>query len=105
MMAPRRPHPAPAQTKAYKTMAKIKPMAAMSLNWHLNRSLNQGDFLRVSDKVRDQLIENGMGQRDATLKAPVMLEGLISGHNGDLDFARIHYELKAENKGFALVTA
>jgi len=84
-------------------MSKIKPMGAMSLNWHLNRSLNQGDFLRVSDKVRDQLIESGMGQRDATLKAPIMLEGLIAGHNGDLDFARIHYELKAENKDLSVL--
>jgi len=82
-------------------MAKIKPMTAMSLNWHLNRSLSQGDFMRVSDKVREQLIEKGMGERDATLKAPVMLEGLIAGHNAELDFARIHYELKDENKGSA----
>ena len=74
----------------------FRPMYAMSLDWHLTRSLDENEFSAVSDKLRDQLIERGMLPRDAAIKAPVMLDGMDRALQGQFDFKRIRRELCAE---------
>jgi hypothetical protein len=71
-------------------------MYAMTLNWQLCSSLEEYEFSTVSDKLRDQLIEGGMPPRDATIRAPIILDGLERAHRGEFDFARIRRELRAE---------
>jgi|GEM_PF-4138533 len=77
---------------------KIRPMYSMSLNWHLTKSLEENEFSKVSDKLRDQLTEAGMPPREATLKAPVMLDGMDRALQGEFDFKRIRNELAAEQR-------
>jgi len=79
-------------------MRKIRPMFAMTLDWHLTKALEENDFTEVSDKLREQLIERGMQARDAALKAPVMLDGMDRALQGEFDFKRIRNELYAERR-------
>lgn len=77
-------------------MHPFRPMYAMSLNWQLSKSLDEHNFSDVSDKLRDQLNEGGMSLRDATIRAPIILDGLERAHGGEFDFSRIRAELRAE---------
>lgn len=76
----------------------LRPMLAMSLDWHLTRALEQNEFSAVSDKLRDQLIERGMPPREAAINAPVMLDGMDRALQGEFDFKRIRNELCAERR-------
>ena len=76
----------------------LRPMLAMSLDWHLTRALEQNDFSAVSDKLRDQLIERGMPPRKAAINAPVMLDGMDRALQGEFDFKGIRNELCAERR-------
>ena len=74
----------------------IKPMHAMSLDYYLKRAVDEYGFSKVSDKVRDQLKEQGMEDAMAAKEAPVMVDGLLRAHNGELDFKRIRNALAQE---------
>ncbi len=75
---------------------KIRPMYSMSLAWHLTKSLEENEFTRVSDKLRDQLTEGGMSPREAAMKAPIMLDGMDRALQREFDFKRIRSELATE---------
>lgn len=77
---------------------KIRPMFAMSLDWHLTKALEENEFSEVSDKLRIQLTERGMPPREAAIKAPVMLDGMDRALQGEFDFKRIRNELCAEQR-------
>ena len=77
---------------------KFRPMQAMSLNWHLNKALEEFKFCEVSDKLRDQLVEGGMHPREAAIKAPVILDGTDKALRGEFDFKRIRNELCAQQR-------
>jgi len=78
---------------------KIRPMLAMSVAWHLTKSLEENEFTSVSDKLRDQLTEGGMSPREAAMKAPVILDGTDRALQGEFDFKLIRIELAAEQDG------
>ena len=71
---------------------------AMTLDWHLTRALEENEFSKVSDKLRDQLTERGMPPREAALKAPVMLDGMDRALQREFDFKRIRNELGTERR-------
>jgi len=73
-------------------------MLAMSVNWHLTKALEENQFAQVSDKLRDQLIENGVSARDAAMQAPVMLHGMDKALQGEFDFKRVREELAHEKR-------
>lgn len=77
---------------------KFRPMHAMNVNWHLTKALEENSFSMVSDKLREQLIEGGMSPREATINAPVMLDGADRTLRGEFDFKRIRQELNAERR-------
>lgn len=79
-------------------MRKTSPMHAMKLDHHVKKALNENDFTKVSDKVREQLVEKGMPPREAAMKAPVILDGVDKALQGEFDFKRIRCELKAERE-------
>ena len=85
-------------------MRKTRPMLAMSLNWHLTRALEENEFSAVSDLLRNQLIEQGMPPREATINAPIMLDGLDRALQGAFDFRRIRKELCTERRGHDLAS-
>lgn len=76
----------------------IRPMHAMTLAWHATKSLEEHDFVDVSDKLRDQLVNAGMSDREAAKQAPVMLDGIDRALQGEFDFKAIRSELSAEQK-------
>lgn len=76
----------------------VRPMHAMKLNYHVSKCLNENPFSRVSDKLRDELIQKGMGEREAAQRAPTMLDGIDRALDGDFDFAKFRRELKAERE-------
>lgn len=76
----------------------VRPMHAMNLNYHVSKCLNENPFSRVSDKLRDELIQKGMGEREAAQRAPTMLDGIDRALDGDFDFAKFRRELKAERE-------
>lgn len=76
----------------------VRPMHAMSLNYHVSKCLNENSFSRVSDKLRDDLIKQGMGEREATQRAPTMLDGIDRALDGNFDFAKYRHELKVERE-------
>lgn len=77
---------------------KLRPMYAMSFDWHLTRALAENRFTEVSDKLRDQLIEGGRPPRQAAIEAPIMLDGMDRALQGQFDFSRIRRELGAERR-------
>jgi hypothetical protein len=78
----------------------VRPMHAMVLAHHLAKCLNEHPFSKVSDKLRDELIHKGMGEREAAQRAPTMLDGIDRALDGDFDFAKFRRELKAEAQQF-----
>ncbi|ARN23194.1 hypothetical protein [Piscinibacter gummiphilus] len=85
-------------------MRKFRPMYAMSLDWHLTKVLEENEFADVSDKLREQLIERGMAPREATIKAPVMLDGMDKALQGQFDFKRIRNQLCDERRALDSAT-
>ena len=77
---------------------EVRPMHAMTLNYHVSKGLNENPFSRVSDKLRDELIQQGMGEREAAQRAPTMLDGIDRALDGNFDFAKFRRELKAERE-------
>jgi len=75
-----------------------RPMHAMLVDYHLSAGLANHGFMKMSDKLREQLVEQGCEEETATLDAPVMLKGLVMGLNGGLDVRRMRYELDQKKK-------
>lgn len=75
-----------------------RPMHAMLVDYHLSSGLANHGFMKMSDKLREQLVEQGCEEETATLDAPVMLKGLVMGLNGSLDVRRMRYELDQKKK-------
>lgn len=69
----------------------------MKQDYHLKKSLDHG-FAKVSDKIRAGLIATGMSERDAAIRAPLQLEGIVAAFTGDIDFKTIHLALDFESK-------
>lgn len=78
-------------------MHEIRPMYAMKQDYHLKKSLDHG-FAEVSDKIRTGLIATGMSERDAAIRAPLQLEGIVAAFTGEIDFKAIHLALDSESK-------
>lgn len=72
-----------------------RPMRAMSVDYHLSTGLKKHGFMKMSDKLREQLVEQGYDETNATTEAPTMLKGLVMTREGKLDISRMRYELDA----------
>jgi len=75
-----------------------RPMHAMLVDYHLSTGLSNHGFMKMSDKLREQLVEQGYSEVTATIDAPVMLKGLVMARDGRIDVRRMRYELDQKKK-------
>jgi hypothetical protein len=73
-------------------------MHALKVDYHLSTGIAKHGFMAMSDKLREQLIEQGYAEDSATMDAPVMLKGLVMAREGSLDVRRMRYELDQKRK-------